>query len=165
MDTIKELASTNMKISEAKNILFKLQEDETVYLEEREKKAIDKIQTILDESKDLLDQTHSNYEEVHQLCQMVSSFTEFLSEAHGKFSDMLETFQLRSDEWDAKVKKQEEEFAEIRKGIKVQQSHIENDKKTIAKNFKKIEEEKALISSRQQQIKVALQVLEKKQNG
>ncbi len=163
MDIVKELAATNMKISDAKNILFKLQEDETVYLEIREKKALAQIEKILDESKELLDKTHENYDEIHDLCVSVCSFADFLTEAHGKFQGLLETYKESSDRWDAEFAKRHAELAEIKKNLAVERSIIENEKKGIEKAKQKIKEAEALIESRQQQIRVALQVLEKKQ--
>jgi len=165
MDTLKEIADTNMKISEAKNTLFRLQEDETVYLEDREKKAIEKISLILEESKGILEQTQTNYEEVHKICQMVSSFTEFLTEGHKKFQDLLAEFSLRSNEWDKEVLRQKQEFESMARALKVQQTQIENDKKTIAQIFKRIEEENEHIESQRASIRSALKILEKKQNG
>lgn len=165
MDALKELADTNIKISAAKATLFKMQEDETFYLQEREQKALNKINQLLDDSKEILDKTKENYNEIHILCQEVSGFCDFLVEYSGKFTELLADFNFRSETWDKEVEKQRAEFAEIKKGLDLQSTINENEREKNKKEWQKIIEAKKLIESRQQQIKVALEVLNKKQNG
>lgn len=143
MDSVKELAATNIKISEAKNMLFKLQSDEASYIEEREKKTLTKIQALLDESADILRQTHENYEQVHEFCREITSFCDFLSEAHGKFGGILENFQKHSDEWDKEFDRQNAELAEIRKNIIVERGILAGEKKGIEEARKGLEKEMA----------------------
>ena len=162
MDIMKELADTRMKISNAGNTLVQLKADEDKYLSEREKKALDGVEKILEESKDLLAKTHENYDEIHLLCQNISNFAGFVSEAHGKFQGLLADFGERSEYWDRSVVTTRAEFAEIRRNINTERTIIENEQKGIKAAQKKIEEEKALIESRQSQIKNALKVLEEK---
>lgn len=143
MDATKELAATNMKISEAKNIIFKLQEDETKYLEEREKKALERIDKVLDDSRELLDLAKGNYNEVHEFCKTITTFANFLSEAHTKFGGILESFKERNDEWNKEIDRQNAELAETRKNILIERSLLENEKKNIEKARQEIE--KAMI--------------------
>lgn len=141
MDTVKELAATNIKISEAKNILFKLQEQETEYLEEREKKALARIDKVLEDSRELLANAKGNYEEIHEFCRTITSFAEFLSEAHTKFGGVLESFKERNDEWNKELDRQNAELAEIRKNITIERSLLANEKKNIEEARKSIEKE------------------------
>lgn len=141
MDSVKELAATNLKISEAKNIIFKLQEDETVYLEEREKKALVRIDKVLEDSRELLDLTKGNYNEVHEFCKTISSFANFLSEAHTKFGGVLESYKERNDEWNIEIDRQNAELEEIRKNITIERSLLANEKKNIEKAREGIEKE------------------------
>lgn len=164
MNLVKVLADTNMKISEAKAALFKLQENETEYLELREKKAVARIQKMLEDSRELLTETEQNYNEVHRFHETVSKFAEYLVSSHVKFSELLEDFKKRSEVWDAYVDKQNSDLSEIRKNIKSDQVRIINDREGIDRAMKKIESEKSVIESRQAQIKIALEVLNKK-NG
>jgi hypothetical protein len=165
MDIMKELADTRLKISEAGNVLTQLKTDESTYLNKREKKALDGIEKILEDSKDLLIKTHENYDEIHKLCQTISSFTGFVLEAHGKFQDLLTDFNTRSESWDREVARQHGELAEIRRNINTERTIIENEQKGIKAALKKIEKEKTLIESRQSQIKVAIELLNKKQKN
>lgn len=144
MDILSEIATTNMKISEAKNLLTTLQEKETEYLIIREKKALTKITKVLEESKDLLDKTHQNYEHIHEFCKTLSGYADFLDETHEKFSKMLETFAKRNEIWDENAKRQYEEIARQRK-------IVEQDAEAVAKRETKIiETKKGLIREREQ---------------
>lgn len=163
--SLKEIADTNMKVSAAKNVLFELQRDETVYLEGREKRALERIQRVLDESEAILAKATENHEEVHKLCQSVSSFADFLAGAHDSFKGLLDDFLARSDAWDAKIAAQEKEFARIRKGQEAISTMLDNRERSLEVREAKIAEEKALIESRQAQIRTALETLNKKQKN
>jgi len=163
MDIMKELAATTLKISETQNIIFKLKEEENDYLTIREKAAMERVQMVLDESKELLNNTHENYEEIHNICKSITNISNFVSETYDKITGLLADINERSDKWDKEVARQHKEFEEIRRGIAIDKTIIANDKKTIEKANEEIEKEKAHIESRQAQIKVALQLLENKQ--
>lgn len=165
MESLKALADTNLKISEAKTLLRDLQESETEYLNEREKKALERIQKVLDESTKLVAKTRNNHEEIHKFCTEVSSYAGFLKEIHVKFQAMLADFKERDVQWNLQCTRQHEELALIRKGIEHDQKDIETGRDEIKQGNEKAEQEKALIESRQEQIKSALEVLNNKENG
>lgn len=162
MDSIKALADTNLKISEAKNLLFKIQEEESNYLIERENKAIIKIQETLDSSRDLIKETKENYQEVHDLAHSASQFAGELIAFYEKLQDIKENFDKKSEIWEESVKKQNEEMSEIRKSIDIDKLIIENDKKSIEDAKIHIKSEYKRIESRNSQIKSALEVLNSK---
>lgn len=164
-DALRLIADTNMAVSKAKNDLFAIQRDETTYLEEREKKAIARIQAVLDDSKDILDQAHGNYSAVKELCRDISELCSFLSEASGKFSDLLKVFEERNEAWDRDVEQTRAELAEISRKQALLATEQENEKKNIARDKAKILSDLKVIDSRQQQIKVALEVLKKKEKN
>jgi hypothetical protein len=161
MEVLKELADTNIKISENKNIISKLQEEETEYLILREKKAVQQINQVLLDSKDLLEQTKENYEEVHIFCQTITEYSKSLKEAHTKFDKMLSDFREKDKEWEEEVKKQREEIEKIKQAIEIEKTTIKNDKKYIEKANENIKKETLHIESKQRQLKIALQEINK----
>lgn len=165
MNSLKALADTNLKISEVRTTLIKLEETETEYLEGREKKAVEKIQKVLDESKDLIEKTQNNYAEIHKLCTTVSEFAETLTKIYFQFKEMLAEFDTRNEAWDREVEKQVAEFGEIKKLIKLDKQVIENDKKAIKQSKEIIKNDQTHIESQRAQIKSAFEVLKQKQNG
>lgn len=155
MKSMEALAQTNIKISEAKNLLTKLQEEETEYLIEREKKALSKIEKAYEESRDLIKQTDDNYEKIKELHNTVAQVCNFITESYEKLGGLRETFNKRSDLWEREYQRQCTELGIIKKDIETQQKRIKKDEEGIEEKRKGIEEQKALIESRQQQLSQA----------
>ena len=141
-DALKTLADTNMKISEAKNALFKLQETETAYLTAREEKAMGRINKMFEDSKDILTQTQKNYNETQQFHNTVSSFAESLVEAHKKFQALLADFDSRNDVWEKEVSHHEKQVTEIKHRIEEDKAKNANEKKNLELAKKSLEIEK-----------------------
>lgn len=165
MDSMKILAQTNVQISEAKNVLFKLQETETEYLVEREKKAMDMIQGFLESSAGLVQQIKNNHGEVQEFHRTVSEISSFISKVQVNILSLFEEFTKRSDVWDAEYARQLASLAEIKKELGVQSMQNKNDAAANKISLKLISEANAKIESRQSQIKSALEVLKQKSNG
>lgn len=165
MDSLKALSEINIKISEAKNKLFKIQEEETEYLEVREKKAMGRIQQIIESSEEMLKKVSRNYSQVKEMGQVVSSIHENSDKLSDDFSKLLEEFEERNVEWERKIGQQQDEINSNLKALSIESTKIENEKKNLLRREKQIEEDNKLIESRRQQIKVALEVLKKKKNG
>ncbi len=158
MQIMSELANTNLKISEAKNVIFKLQEEETEYLIEREKKALGKIQNVLQESRNLIEETHQNYAQVEEFCQTLVGFSDFLNESHDKMSLMLETFKKKNELWDENVKIQYEEIARQRKIVEQDTKAIESREQRIEEARLNLVKEREQIESRQQALLISYKI-------
>lgn len=133
MDSVNLLAQTNVKIGIAKGALIKLEQEETAYLEEREKKAVGRIQKLFDDSKELLEGIKSNYQEVKQLLRDASSLSDFLVKAYEQFKALVNEFNERDAAWQAQVAQKEEEFGKIRQQIDNDKVRIKNDRDGIQK--------------------------------
>ncbi len=158
MDSLKVLADTNMKISEAKGILSKLQETETDYLVGRETKALDRIEKVHEESSYLLKETKDNYREVHSLLNTASTLVQFIGEITEKFEGMITDFNARNEAWEERIKESEKVSLHLKNEIKADQIQVANDKKSLASQTKNLEKLKVQIESRQAALKVALKV-------
>lgn len=164
MDAVKALAETNIKISEAKNVLFKLQEEETSYLEAREKRAMERITKNLEDSRELLAETQTNYAEVRELYRSASELSSDIVKVSGIFGEFINSFNEAQEALDQRTNAHEQSVVDIGKELKTQKVVIENDKKSIQEARKSIENDKALVESRQQQLKTALEII-KRHNG
>lgn len=162
MGAMKALADTNMEISKSKALLIELQENETSYLEEREKKAMDIVGKILEESRAVIEEAKENYHGVHQFNQTVSSFSNTLNQAHEMFQNLVQEFDVKNQEWEKDIKSQLDEIGDLRKQIKEDKIRIENDQNAVERTKKLNKDEMSVIESRQAQIRVALEVLETK---
>lgn len=139
MDALQALSATNLKIGEAKNALSKLQEIETEYLEGREKKALTRINSVLDNSRELLKNTQENYEEVQTLLNTAATFADYLTEAQEKFQTIVEKLNEKADLWEKTIEIQEIEISKQKDNIKLQQSLIESAQKNIEAKEKQLE--------------------------
>lgn len=161
MESVQALSNTNLTISEAKNTLFKLQETETEYLVSREEKAMDRIKNLLENSKELLDETTANHAKVKEYTDTVDSFAQFLKESHEKFSRMLEIFNERNELWDKNIKNQEQEIAKQRKLVELDTKKNEENEKRLKDYKKELEREKEYIESRQATLSASYEVEKK----
>jgi len=138
-NSVKELAETSVKISEAKTILLNLENTKDEYISKREQETIEKIQGIFDKSTESIKNIRQNNEEIHTLYTVVSTYKQFLSEAYTDFKEMLTEFNEKSDLWDKKVENQYKEFSKIEESIKKDTEDIENTKKDIKKEKEQID--------------------------
>lgn len=152
MDSVKALAETNMQISEAKNVLYNLKKEETEYILSREKKVIERINELYQESKSVIDDIKNNYEGTKIILQLAHDATKFLKENQIKFQDFTTSFDKRCEAWEKEVREQEERFISIKKGLEQDKVQIANDKKTIestrlimAEERRKIEDDRATL--------------------
>lgn len=131
MASIKALADTNIEISKAKNLLFKLQESETDYLVIREKKAMDRIQKVVDDSKELVKEATNNHSDINNLLIEATALVTGLDKVSETYTNLLIEFDERNVEWERHIGKQQDNLEEIRKGLKAERVQIDNDKKSI----------------------------------
>lgn len=141
MIALKALADTNLKVSEARNSLNKLQEQETEYLVSREKKAMDRIQGAFDTSKDLLEQTNKNYELIEDFAKSVAGGATFLEEATTAFQALVEAKETHYTLWEKDIKNQEETIESLMKGLKIKEKDIESGKSSLEARNKKLQED------------------------
>lgn len=139
MEALNALAQTNLDISAAKEILSKMQEEETEYLISREKKAIDRLKKVMQDSKDLVDETNKNYEFITNFVRTVHDSTTFLAEALAVFTSVTQLFHNKQEAWEIDCKEQEETINNIRNGIKISQEKLENDQKALAMRMQEME--------------------------
>ncbi len=163
MDALSALAETNMKISEAKNTLFKLQQEESDYIREREVKTLDRIQKLYDESELLVKNTTRNNKKIHDFCNEVTQYALFLEESHRKFKELVDGFNEKSEMWDKVAKKLENDIAQARKVNENDRRSIEMREKEIEKKLKLITKEKALIESKQAELAISYEALRRLQ--
>jgi len=149
MDSLKALADTNMKISEAKSTLYTLQKEQVEYLRNREKLTLEQVQKVLDNSKALVRETNENYEQVKTFYNTVSSYAQFLSEAHTNFDSLIGVFAEKSELWSQEIKRQEDEILTQKNRLKADHAKITDEREGIERAKVKLQEvERKLTSDR-----------------
>lgn len=159
MDSVRALAETNMQISEAKTLLFKMREEEKAYIASRSNKALTEIQKIFDESSELVQGIRSNYKEVNDVTKEASILTTSLLEARENLTILIKDFEEHSKHWEKQVKEREKVFEDIKKDIKKDQVTIANDKKSIEKQKTLLKEEQRKIEDQRATLERAIERL------
>ena len=131
MEALKALADANVKVSEVRGTIAKLKSEESAYLEEREKKALERIQIILDESESVLKEALSNYKAIHQFAKDTTELADFVHESYEDFTKLKETFHDYTKAWEENIKRKEISLAELQKKIKIDKVQVENDKEAV----------------------------------
>jgi DNA repair ATPase RecN len=158
MEAIKALSDTNMKISEAKNALSKLQETEKEYIKEREARVLKQIQQNLKDSEDIIAKTNSNYVKVQDLYKIVCGFVDYINETLTVLEETVSSFDKVSSKFESEVKEQEIEIESIKKTLKLDTVQIQNDKKSLIAKEKRLDDIKKHLESRQSALEKAYKV-------
>lgn len=125
MEALQSLANANVKISEAKESLSKLMAQETEYLTAREGKAIQRVNEVLVQSKEVLKEIGSNYDKVKEYESLVSEGAKFLSELLEKFSALVVAKETRYEAWEKELDSQEETILSQRNSLKMDAVNID----------------------------------------
>lgn len=152
MDALQALADTNMKVSQAKAALAKLEEDETEYLLSREQRVVERLNRTLIQSETLVTETLNNYALVKSFADAVSHTADAVVAATQEIVRRDETFKDTINAFEAHCNTQEAKLAEQKKVI--QSAHIllnsekegiERQKKLLSEKSRKIADERATL--------------------
>lgn len=138
MDSMKALADTNVKVSEARAIFEDIKKTESVFLVERERKALIIIDKVIVDSKTILDEAKGNYDQVMDLYRTISEFSEFLSKEYTSFKSLLDDFDRRNIEWTAQTNLRQTEIDAIMVQINSDKVRIKNDREGIDRDRDKL---------------------------
>ncbi len=159
MEALKGLADTNLKISEARNLLNALQEQETEYLVSREKKAIVRLQGVLELSHNLVEETNKNYEIINDFSKSIMDGAKFLENANDSFRKLIEEKDKHYENWERDIKNQEETIIALRNGLKVELSTVQSEKNQIETVKLNLEKEKLKLDDERGTLDRAIQRL------
>lgn len=163
MDAMRELAKVNMEFSDAKIKLNTMKGEVQEFLDERDKKDKVRLDKLLKESSELVQEIRDNNAQVTTYFNELKAFSGFLNEFHEAITSISNDFKVDSERFMEFVKREELHLEETRKELHSQMEYISSEKTNIEINKKEIEKEKRLIESRQAQMRSALQVISKRQ--
>lgn len=161
MEALQALADTNMKIGEARNTLSLLKAEETAYLTQRELKALETVQIILNESEEVLKLSFSNYEQVKKLANDASNFAQSLAESYQEFENLKVTFDKYTTAFEDSIKLKETELADIKNLMKLDKAQMKAEQDAINRAYKNIAVEKVKIKDSRETLERAFNRLKK----
>ncbi len=149
MGALKALSDVNIKISEARNILFKLEENETEYLILREKKAMDRIEKTVQEAADMLQKANENYTEIEEIAKLIHSFTENLVKLAQDYRTLIAKFEEKNLVWEKNIGLQQDELTTTKQNLVALRAFLENDRKGLELEWAKLVEDQKKLTSDQ----------------
>lgn len=165
MKTMKEMADANVLLASMKADLKQLNEDKENFFKLRESEVSERITGLLNSSQKLLEEAKLNYGLVHEFYETLKSFSAYLKEGQTQFQEVLLDFKNYSDAAEKDIQRRTEEVEQQRLLLKNERASLEKNKEFNRLQTIKIEKDKAMIKSRQAQIKSALDTLRKKTHG
>lgn len=159
MEALKSLAETNLQVSAVKETLSNLKDEESVYIEKREKKVLAQIEEMVTESREILAEAYQNYNTIHDLSKNSEEFSFFLTETYQDFQKLKETFEASTEAWEDNVKETQKGFEQIKNQIKVDKVQIKNDKEAVEKAQKALGVERRKIRDERETLERAIKRL------
>lgn len=138
MEALEALANANVEVGKVRQTIAQLKSEEGNYIAEREKKTLEQIQVILDESADVLKKAFENYGEIHQFAKDATQLALFLAEAYKEFGDLRDTFEKYVEAWEENMKKQQEKLDETKKLIQIDRTQLELDREGVRAAEKRV---------------------------
>lgn len=153
MDSLKQLAETNLKVSESRVNLSKLQEEEETFIVDREKRTVERVNKVLADSKEIIEEANNNYTAVQELTSVAKDFASYLSEAFNSFRGVRDAHKENQDVWEKHVTDTEEKLSETRKILQIDRKILEIDKETLKKTRQELKKEKQKIDEEWEEVK------------
>ena len=158
-DALKELADLTIKTSEAKGILQKLEQSKDLYLKEREEKVKSEIQSIIDDSKDVIEKAKNNYGEVHNMYNIVNSYIAFLGEGFETFTGLTLDFKEKSKLLDLEMESQRQSIKKMQVELDNDKKHLESQKQSLLLEQKAFEKQVRKLNDQKETIKRTIERL------
>lgn len=153
MKALEALAATNMEISRAKEAFALLKKSEDAYLFEREKKAQELVEGVLQGSKEVLKEAHSYFAEAKDFQNIVKSFAASIAEMSGEVKKVVDAFESKQAAWEESINGQQQEIEHQKRALISEKAalvsakaHVESEKKANNEFNRRLMDERATIN-------------------
>lgn len=131
MAALKELADTNILVSDAHSALAEIKGLEASYLVEREGKAAAAVDRILEESEVTIQQARENYAAVATLASDVRAVSGRTSDLLAAVKGIMERFREKAALWEKNVEDREKRLVDAKTSFELQKKVLENERKSL----------------------------------
>lgn len=152
-EVTKILADAYLEAGNAKIALANIKALEKDYISDREKKAIQKIQENLDNSRDLIQNISDNHKKVKDFSSTLTEFATLLDQIYAELNVTLQDFHKKDELWNKDIQEQQEEIEKQKQEIKIERIRINNDNESIKKAREVIKNEQIKLRDRQAMIR------------
>lgn len=156
MDAMKDLAETNLKISEGHNSLEELKGLESAYLVEREGKAAATVQRVLDESEGVLTIAGENNDAVRLLAADARGLAGKVIDLFGAVKEVMARFDQKSAIWEKNMQDREDKLSTEKNGLLLTAESLANERKNLDKLALDLNDQEARIDSKKQEVEAMI---------
>jgi len=161
MEALQALSGVNIKISEARETLAKLEKDKDAFLEARALDEVARLTQVLADSKQLIDSIDANYGEITELATIVKETAASLVSIHDGFAAYVRSFEKYQQERNAQLDARAGEVREMAQAVKVDRAKLKNEMISLEGVKKNINERETKLKDGWDELNRAIERLKK----
>lgn len=154
MDTLREVADSNLLIAGIKAELSKLEDRRKAFIVERDSEVLDRVHGLLVDSQALLEETKSNYSFVQEYYGQLKVFSEFIKKTHENLSKKITEFKNNTVELKNQLTQQENTISDLRKDLKIDQQALGRDKEYLKKKTLELQKDREYLDNQQKEFEL-----------
>jgi len=164
-NTVKELAEIHANLSDAKVEFKKLQETTEEYMVVREKEAEERVINVLKESRDALEETSKNHNELSGFSRDLKAYAIELKVLATDISALFKNFNTRMGEANTDMEINQKIVSELLKKIKIERVEVQEDRKLLVAERAEIDEQHRLLKDKREVLERAWAELKRLQTN
>lgn len=164
MAVMQELSKTQMLIAGMKAEMLSLDASKENFFTLRENEVLGRIHKLLNSSRDWLEETKTNFQQVHEFYETVKTFADAVAGVQKEVSALVADFGKEAGEIKQKLDAREADIAKLRKTLDIDQGAFKRDKKFFQEQKKELDQTRRLIASERASLKIAYRIM-KEENG
>lgn len=161
--TLKALAEMQVRLSEGQAEMKRLEEEKEEYLKMREEEGNERVAKVLAESRDALEQTTKNHDELSHYGDELKAFADSLKSCSDKVVTLCQDFRTWMKGETEKIDEKRAEVSEQVKKMKVLEVEIAEDRKQLVRESARVAEEMRLLEDRRGLLERGFAELKRKQ--
>lgn len=161
-NTLKELAEIQSNLSLAQAELLNLKATTEEYMVVREKEAEERVIKVLRESRNALEETSKNHQELTGFNRELQAYANELKGLSIDIAALFKDFNVRMKEAEKDLEKHHEIVSEILRKIKTERVQVSEDRKMLERERQKTNEEARLLIDRRGALERAWEELKNK---
>lgn len=164
-NTVKELAEVHANLSDARIAFDELKKDTEKYMVVREKEAEDRVIKVLKESRDALEETSKNHQELSGFSRDLKAYANEIKVLSTDITALFKDFNIRMDGANTDMKINGEIVSEILKKIKIERIQVQEDRKLLVAEKHEVEEQHRLLKDKREALERAWNELKNLQDN
>lgn len=159
MQTMNEIAESNVLIGNMKAELVKLEEDRENFFKLRSDELVERLEKALDDSHEIVDKTISNYTLVQEFYQILTSYSVFIKESQTQLEEDANEFNLSAQKVVDKLNAREAQIDSDRKQIDAQLSFVKGEIDRMEIEKRQLTDDQRILRDGRESLKRAIERL------